>query len=145
MTAQKTEQLERILTRAAEQLGDVTEATMEHFYAHFPGARAIFERHGYGDPRYLEEMMVSHSLFCVMEWLPRQSWVDSLLWFSVSNHERSLGVTTEWYSGLVSSVSAVLLSYCEDDSERHVVAEIQSGIRSMIYSRSSVAEAPSST
>lgn len=78
--------LEMILTRAAEQIGDLTAPTMYRFYNPFPDALSAFEHHACGAHEQLEAEMVATALFAVTTWVERSVEVEIMLHGSVPHH-----------------------------------------------------------
>jgi hypothetical protein len=112
--------LEAVLTRAAEDVGDLTRPAMALFYERYPEAKAAFERHAFGNRERLEAEMVDTALYCLMTWLEREIEVSILLHGSVPHHNETLHVRPEWYSGLLSSVIDVIASTIPADAADEV-------------------------
>jgi hypothetical protein len=125
--AQKLTLLEDSLTRAAEQLGDITPLVMDRYYADFPDARASFDRHGLGKTVALEGEMVENCLYCLMTCLDRPMEIEIMLDTSVPHHQDTLDVPLSWYQGLVDATIAVVAETIppERADEHAVWAEIQ--------------------
>lgn len=106
--AHKLAIVEEILLRAAEQLGDVTQSVMAHFYHLHPEVRASFEHHCVGNRPQLEGEMIENALYCLMYWFDCPGEIEILLGGSVPHHKDTLGVSPHWYSALIDSTAAVI-------------------------------------
>lgn len=122
--------LEAVLTRAAEDIGDLTRPAMERFYKEHPEAEAAFERLGYGQRARLEAEMVDTALYCLMTWLEREAEISFLLYDSVPHHDQTLKVSPEWYRGLLGSVIDIVVSAIPADAadEIALMEEIRHGL-----------------
>jgi len=100
--------VEGILMRAAEQLGDVTQPAMDHYYHRYPEVRAAFEHHCVGNRPQLEGEMIENALYCLMYWYESPGEIEILLGGSVPHHNDTLNVPPSWYSELIDSTAAVI-------------------------------------
>jgi len=100
--------VETTLTRAAEQLGDITEPVMADFYRRFPEARAMFAHHGRLYPANLEGEMVQQALYCLMHWFEAPGEVEIVLLGSVPHHNDTLEVPPAIYQGLLQATAAII-------------------------------------
>lgn len=107
-TAGKTILLESTLTRAAEQIGDITPVAMKIYYQRRPEALAAFEAHGLGKRSHLEGMMIENSLHCLMHWLQSPGEIEVLLSGSVPHHRDTLHIPPEWYSDFIETTADVI-------------------------------------
>lgn len=131
--AEKLALIEDSLTRAAEQLGDITPLVMDRYYADFPDARASFDRHGLGKTAALEGEMVENCLYCLMTCLDRPMEVEIMLDTSVPHHHFALDVPVSWYQGLVDAVIDVVVATIppEQVSEGAVWTEVRANFGSV--------------
>lgn len=132
MVAEQTDLLDAVLTRAAEQVGDITASAMAHFYARYPAALASFDLHAAGNRPRLEGLMVENALYCLMYWQSEQASIEFLLSSSVPHHHDTLKVPAEWYSGLMESVVAILAQLAISAQERAVLDDLLSKIGAYI-------------
>ena len=105
---EKIAAVEEILSRAAEQIGDITEPAMMAYYRRHPAALASFEKHGLGQRARLEGLMIENSLHCLMRWLESPGEIEILLGSSVPHHNDTLQVSPEWYSDLIETTADVI-------------------------------------
>jgi hypothetical protein len=137
--------LDAILTRAADQLGDLTEPVMQRFYRDFGDAKALFEHHGLGKRERLEAEMVETALYSVMTWVERPMEVAIMLYGSVPHHRNTLHVQPEWYCGLLNALIDLLAETIPTGAaaEEQLLAEIRAGLLNAI-AESLAAMAPQS-
>ncbi|MFA5632615.1 MAG: hypothetical protein WC997_13985 [Porticoccaceae bacterium] len=136
-TAEKMEIVEKILSRAADQLGDVTTPSMENYYRRFPDAGAAFENHSrHGDRAQLEGLMIENSLYCLMYWFESPSEIKIMLEDSVPHHDETLHVTPEWYKELIDATAEVIATTIprENNQELAVWNELRNDLRTLIDS-----------
>ncbi len=100
--------VEQTLTRAGEELGDITPAVMELFYRRFPQAAAMFDHHGGHRRDRLEAEMVEQAVYCLMTWLDAPAEVEIVLAGSVPHHNDTLQVPADIYQGLLHSTAEVI-------------------------------------
>lgn len=126
--------LETVLTRAAEQLGDLTAPAVQLFYRRFPEALAAFEHHGLGKRERLEAEMVETALYSVMTWVERPIEVSIMLHGSVPHHRNTLHVRPEWYSGLLNSLIDLLAGTIPAGraNEEALIADVRRGLLATI-------------
>ncbi len=104
-TETKKALLEATLTRAAEQLGDVTAPAIALYFRRFPEACEAFERLWSGSRGLLEGEMVAQSLYCMMNWFDSPGEIEIVLLGSVPHHAHTLKVPPGWYGGLLNAVA----------------------------------------
>ncbi len=126
--------LEVVLTRAAEEVGDLTAPTMTLFYQRHPDALASFEHHGYGQREQLEASMVENGLYCMMTWLERPAEVSFMLYSSVPHHRDALQVHAEWYRSLLDSLIDVVAETVPAGASKEaaLMEEIRTGLAGVI-------------
>lgn len=124
--AEKTAVIEAILTRAADQLGDITPPVMKLYYQQFPDAKALFEHHGGHGIHNLEGDMVSQALYCLMWWFDSQGEIEFLLEKSVPHHSDELNVPKEHYVGFLNATAEVIQTVIplQNSTERLVWDEL---------------------
>ena len=105
----KSALIEAVLTRAAEQEGDITPAAMALFYQRMPEARELFEHHGGGRVYNLEGEMVEMALYCLLHWFESPGEIEIMLQGSVPHHNDTLKVPPEAYQGLLQATAEVIL------------------------------------
>lgn len=142
--AEQTALVEQILTRAAEQIGDVTAPALERFYLHLPDARAAFETHGRGNRQQLEGEMVERTLYCLMYWFDSPGEVELVLTGSAIHHHDTLQVTLDWYSGLIDATADVIAETIppENDAERSTWRQLNSELREAVETCRSMVATP---
>lgn len=102
------ELMDRMLTRAAEQIGDLTGPAMARYYERLPEALATFEQLALGNRPLLEGQMIGNSLYCLMHWLDSPGEIEILLGESVPHHCDTLQIPTEWYEALIDTTAEVI-------------------------------------
>ena len=107
---EKKRLLEESLERVVEQIGDITQPTMERFYLGFPDARDAFERLWQGNRSQLEGEMVERALYCLMYWFDSPGEIEIMLGGSVLHHNDTLHVPPEWYAGLIDATIDVIVA-----------------------------------
>ena len=105
---QKHAIVEEILTRAAEQLGDITEAVMAVFYQEQPAAQDVFKQHRPVDTGWLEAGMVEQTLYCFMDWFKSAGEIRMAILGSVPHHVETLNVAVEHYHTLLEATATVV-------------------------------------
>jgi hypothetical protein len=130
----KLAHVEDILMRAAEQLGDVTQPAMDHFYGRYPEVKAAFDSHCVGNRPQLEGEMIENALYCLMYWFESPGEIEILLGGSVLHHNDTLGVSPEWYHELLDAVAAVIADTIpvENSEELTVWGELRDDLRILI-------------
>lgn len=133
----KLEQLEKILERAAERLGDVTADVLALYYARYPGARQAFIEHGCGYTERLEHGMVDSALYCLMTWFERPLEVEIVFVDTVPHHQL-LNIPLAYFSGLQEAVVDVIGQTVDDgDSESlALLAELKHDLLTLIDNHS---------
>ena len=118
---QKNMLLENSLERAAERLGDITGPVMNRYYANHPEARASFDEHGL-------------ALYCLMNWFDRPEEIRIMFGSTVPHHEDTLNVSSDWFSGLVDALIAVIRDTvpATQTSEFLILQEIHQGLGRLI-------------
>ena len=131
---QKNMLLENSLERAAERLGDITGPVMNRYYANHPEARASFDEHGLGNVSKLEAEMVESALYCLMNWFDRPEEIRIMFGSTVPHHEDTLKVSSDWFSGLVDALIAVIRDTvpATQTSEFLILQEIHQGLGRLI-------------
>jgi hypothetical protein len=107
---QKKLLLEESLERVVEQIGDITQPTMERYYFRLPAAREAFERLWPGNRSQLEGEMVERALYCLMYWFDSPGEIEIMLGGSVLHHNDTLRVPPEWYAGLIDATIDVIVA-----------------------------------
>lgn len=131
---EKIELVEQMLTRAAEQLGDITAPAMENYYRRFPEARAAFDGHGYSDRTQLEGLMIENSLYCLMYWFELPGEIEILLTGSVPHHSDTLQVPPKWYGELIEATADVIAATIPAENARELAVwdELRTDLRDLI-------------
>lgn len=131
---EKLTTVEQILTRAAEEIGDITAPVMSLYYERFPGARDHFEHHRQGDISLLEGEMVERAVYCLMTWFESPGEVEILLSGSVLHHNDTLKVAPEFYGGLINATADVLegVISSENASEVSTWLELRSELQQIV-------------
>ena len=106
--ANKKTLLDTTLTRAAEELGDVTAPVMVRFYRRFPDSLEAFETLWPGRRGVLEGEMVERALYCAMTWYDYPGEVEIVLLGSVPHHAETLKVSPDWYGGLLEALAETI-------------------------------------
>ncbi|MFT3931869.1 MAG: hypothetical protein QM709_16395 [Spongiibacteraceae bacterium] len=137
-TAEKATLVENTLTRAAEQIGDITPAVMEIYYREHPEALAAFEAHGLGKRSHLEGMMIENSLHCLMHWLQSPGEIEILLSGSVPHHRDTLQVTPQLYSDFLETTAEVIAQTIPpaNEAEAAVWNDVRQDLRDVIKQHS---------
>lgn len=134
-TAEKMELLDASLTRAAEQIGDITPSVMELFYSRYPEAKASFEAlAAANNSAQLEGEMVERALFCIMYWFESPGEIEIMLSFSVPHHHDTLSINPAWYSGLIDAVVEIVTATIppENTAEKAVWDELHAALRDIV-------------
>lgn len=116
----KTDIVNDILMRAAEQIGDITPPVMERYYARFPAARELFRFHGRYSWSNLEGEMVERSLYCLMYWFESPGEIEFLLLGSVPHHNDTLHIPPDYYQGLLTATAEVIAGSIPAGNEEEV-------------------------
>ncbi len=130
----KSERVESVLSRAAEQLGDVTAPAMTRFYRRVPEALISFETHGLGKRAQLEGLMIENSLYCLMHWFESPGEVAILIEGSVPHHSDTLDVPPLWYAELLDATAEVIAGTipAEALSEHEAWQELREELRQIV-------------
>jgi len=107
-TVDKMAQVDAILNRAADHLGDITDPVLARYYRQFPELEAAFVRHGGTNRRALEGEMVERALYCLMYWFDSPGEIEILLGGSVLHHNDTLQIAPQHYLGLLEAVAEVI-------------------------------------
>ncbi|MGL4566753.1 MAG: hypothetical protein ACRCVD_15770 [Halioglobus sp.] len=108
--------LEHTLTRAAEQIGDITQPVMSLYYQRHPEARTAFEAHCQGNRAALEGDMVERILYCLMYWLESPGEIEIMLAGSVIHHADTLQVTPLWFEEMLGATADIIGATIPGDS-----------------------------
>jgi hypothetical protein len=132
--AEKMALVETILTRAAEQIGDVTAPAMACYYQRLPAAKAAFNEHCLGNLPQLEGLMVENSLHGLMYWFESPAAIEIWLSGSVLHHHDTLHIPTEWYSELIDATAEVIAQTIPPESKLELAVwnELRSGLRGVV-------------
>ena len=106
---EKKQLLEHSLERVVEQVGDITQPTIERYYRRFPAAANAFERLWEGNRAQLEGEMVERAVYCLMYWFDSPGEIEIMLGGSVLHHNDTLQVPPEWYRGLIEATIDVIV------------------------------------
>lgn len=128
----KQSQLDSILERAAEQLGDITPAVFALYYQRYPQAKALFALHGCGYTERLESGMVDSALYCLMVWLERPVEIEILLAEAVIHHE-TLNIPVALFAGLQEALVEVVATVADSPLEHSLLAELKQQLTTRIY------------
>jgi hypothetical protein len=127
--ADKAELLDRILIRAAEQLGDLHEPVMQAYYARFPEAVEMFEVESAGHRHKLEGEMIASVLYCIMAWIDRPIEIEIIFASTVPHHGAALHVPVACFSGFIDAVIDQIASTAPPEgAEAGLLAEIRTGL-----------------
>ncbi|MFA5493955.1 MAG: hypothetical protein WC247_04185 [Porticoccaceae bacterium] len=129
----KLAQLEEILERAAERLGDITAPVLALFYVRYPGARQAFVDHGCGYTERLEHGMVDSALYCLMTWFERPLEVEIVFADTVPHHQL-LDIPVAYFAGLQEAVVDVIGQAVDagDSESLALLAELKREILALI-------------
>ena len=132
--AARMEQLEAILTRAAEEVGDLTEPAITRFYADSPAALEDFRHHAHGKLAQLQATMVETTLYCIMTWFERPGEIATILYGTVPHHTQTLHVVLPHFVGLLNAVIDAIADTipAEEPAERALIEEIRNSLAVMI-------------
>lgn len=132
---EKRELADRTLERAAEIVGDITQPTLDRFFARFPEAEAAFVRLADVDADQVEGRMVENCLYCMMEWFGRPGEVRGVIEDQIPHHVRTLEVSAQWYWEMLRASLEVVSEIIppEAPDEAAVWAEMSEGLRTMIF------------
>ena len=117
--------VDRILTRAAEEVGDLTPPAMAAYYRRQPQARELFAKHASGN---------MGNLYCLMYWYDSPGEVEILLTGSVPHHSDTLDVPPNLYLELLDATAGVIEETIPADNreERRVWTELCEDLRQVI-------------
>ena len=129
----KSDTIDRILERAANEKGDITQQVMSRYYSQHPQAKEHFKRHSQFSWNNLEGEMVERSLYCFMYWAQSPGEIEFLLMGSVPHHADILGIPPDFYQGLIDATAAVIESTIpeENEDEKHIWTEMYQEIHDM--------------
>lgn len=108
--------LNTILERTADQLGDITDPVLDHYYARFPQGREDFRRHDPSGHYQLEGVMVEQVLYCMMRWFEYPGEVEIVLNTTIPHHIVTLGVSDNIFSGLLEAVCDIVETTIPEDA-----------------------------
>jgi len=147
ITVDKTAQVEAILSRAADRVGDITDPVLARYYARFPELKAAFEHHGGGNRRALEGEMVERALYCLMYWFDSPGEIEILLGGSVLHHNDTLQIAPVHYQALLEDVAEVIGETIPADEavQREVWDELCSDLAAVIQQSATQVQPPKST
>ncbi len=126
--------VEKILTRTAEEVGDIVEPVMSLYYRRLPDARSHFERHARDDLANLEGEMVERALYCLMTWFESPGEIDIMLSGSVPHHQDTLQVPPQFYLELINATADVIEGTIPpaNPDEAAVWRELRSELRQIV-------------
>ncbi len=132
----KRQLIEQGLERAAVSIGDITQPTMDRFYACIPAARAAFLRLAGSDADRVEARMVENCLYCMMYWFGRPGEVRGVIEDQIPHHIRTLEVPALWYWEMLRASLEVVIGTIPEKAldEQAVWAEMSEGLKAMIFS-----------
>jgi hypothetical protein len=122
-----------ILTRAAEQLGDITPHVFVRYYASCPDALDGFVAHSCGRRQQLEGEMVQQALYCLMEWYEWPGEIEIILLTTIPHHIETLHVTYEHFARLIDTVCETITDTipAQNANELEVWLELQHEIKAL--------------
>lgn len=125
--------LDTSLTRAAEQLGDVTEPVFERYYAAFPEARERFYELSLHRPFQLQGQMVEQALYCLMQWFFSPDEIRIVMVGTVPHHLETLEITPRCFTGLMDTICDVIVETIPADcpDELAVWAELRAAMHGL--------------
>ena len=123
-------ELDSLLGRSADVLGDLRPHVMDRFYRRFPEALAIFETESAGHREKLEGDMVEQTLWCLMTWVERPIEIRIVLQTTVPHHAAALHVPEPLFSGFIDAVMETIGDTIPDDAphERALLDSIHRGL-----------------
>ncbi len=123
--------LDSILARAAEQLGDLHDPVMQHYYRRFPEALAMFEEQGLGHRQKLEAEMIASVLYCIMTWIERPVEVAIVLGTTVPHHGVALHIPIACFAGFTDVVVEEIAATIPEGAhaEAALLAEIRDSLQ----------------
>lgn len=132
-TQDDLELVDEILTRAADEMGDITEPVMALYYQQHPDAKESFEQHGAGNREQLEGMMVGNALYCLMYCLRSPEEIRILLRDSVPHHDETLKVPPVWYLDLVDVTAELIEGTIPEgnEAEARVWAQVRQSMKAL--------------
>lgn len=132
--------LESILATAADELGDITPATLALYYSRYPEARQSFVEHGCGYTQRLELEMVDSALYCLMIWFERPLEVEIIYTDAVPHHEL-LNIPVALFAGLQEALVDVIDSTvaATHTEAKTFLAELKTQLLSVIQRSSTTA------
>lgn len=129
--------IEQILTRVADETGDITQPVMALYYRRLPGARQNFADHARGDLAQLEGEMVERTLYCLMTWFESPGEIEILLSGSVPHHQETLQVPPDYYAELIEATADIIEDHipANQTAEREAWRELRLELRQIITNR----------
>lgn len=123
-----------ILERAADAMGDITDAVIEEYYRLKPDAEKLFLHHRPGDSQRLKADMVEQALYCFMYWCESPGEIEMTLLGSVPHHIETLDVSVEHYHSLLQATATVIEKTIpkENQQEQHVWAEVSKNLHNIV-------------
>lgn len=139
---QKQALLDAVVSRAAENLGDITEKVFDAYYQHYPEARGPFEEHSNGRRRRLEGEMVEQVLYCLLTWYERPGEIEVILLNSVPHHNNVLKVRPEWYGALIEVTCDIIGATipASEIDEGEVWSEVKAELRRLVEGSAGLAQ-----
>lgn len=131
---EKRELAERSIERAAEVVGDITQPTLDRFYARFPEAKAAFLRLAGNDCDRVEARMVENCLYCMMYWFGRPGEVRGVIEDQIPHHIRTLEVSAQWYWEMLHASLEVVMETIPPEAQDEIAlwSEMSEGLKAMI-------------
>jgi hypothetical protein len=133
-SAEKLAMVEEILTRVAEDMGDITQAVFALYYQRLPEARERFQFHAQGNIANLEGEMVAQALYCLMTWFESPGEIEILLLGSVPHHKETLHIPTIYYRELINATAEVVEQSIppENSEELNVWGELRRALQTLV-------------
>lgn len=133
-SAQKLAVVEQILTRVAEDMGDITQAVMTLYYQRLPEAKERFQHHAQGNIDNLQGEMVTQALYCLMTWFESPGEIEILLLGSVPHHSDTLKIPPTYYRELINTTAEVVESTIPTENSEELVIwrEVRSQLQKLV-------------
>jgi hypothetical protein len=135
----KQQQVEQLLERASENLGDLTPRVLAEYYRRYPQAREAFAQNGFSRADRLEEDMVNSAVYCLMTWFERPVEVEITMRDSIPLHQFR-NIPIDYVTGLQEVVCDVIAAALPNanDAEKALLAELKQSLvelfRDSLYS-----------